>query len=95
MSLVDFHRCTPEEFRAIYDFWSKNERESHRAMWETTRVLCLCVLQPHSRKRLNARDIMEFPWDNFEETTQRRCEENDPREVSLRYAEAKKRYGLR
>ena len=61
--------------------------------WEQVRMQCLCTLQPWSKKRLEARDIMEFPWDNVKD----KSEENIPNreEILKRYREAKRKAGLK
>ena len=70
---------------------------------------CLCSLQPHSKKQLHARDVMEFPWEK-EERGRRRAERGERKEergkrreerpkisaaeIAERFEAAKMRFGL-
>ena len=67
MSMDDFCRCTPSEFRAVYGGWRDMAEGLRREAWERTRMECLCSLQPYSKKRLAAEDIMRFAWDDAED----------------------------
>lgn len=64
MGLADFCRCTPREFFCIYEHW---ERTQVRDAWERTRFLACCVLQPYSKKALQATDVCRFGWDKPQE----------------------------
>nr|DAV78518.1 MAG TPA: hypothetical protein [Caudoviricetes sp.] len=79
MSLTDFERCTPDEFSQIYLYW---ERTHVHELWEQTRFLACCMLQPWSKKALKVTDVCRFEWDNradhtprHEESTRERFEE--------------------
>jgi hypothetical protein len=74
MSLDDFDRCTPAEFRSIADSYAREEAQYMRSEWERSRMQCLCSLQPWSEEKLTARDIMRFPWDE-EESKKEECDE--------------------
>lgn len=63
MTLDDVMRCTLCEFYEAYDAWQEKCTNDEHGEWERVRMLCLCILQPHSEKRLSPRDIMQFPWD--------------------------------
>lgn len=52
---------------------------------------CLCVLQPYSKKSLQAHDIMEFPWEKEEKKTAVTVTDD---ELRKRYKAAKKRFGI-
>lgn len=93
MSLADFCRCTPSEFRHISDAWARNTEQKRRDRWERTRMLCLCSLQPYSRSRLSPADIMQFPWDKAAEQDKEK-EEIGREELYRRFAEAKRKAGL-
>lgn len=93
MSMQDFERCTPSEFKAIFDAWNRGRERLERSEWERVRMSCLCALQPYSKKKLNATDIMKFPWEKQEANNERREETRE--EVNARYEEAKRRFGLR
>ncbi len=78
MSLDDFDRCTPAEFRAIADSYAREEARYVEGEWERSRMQCLCSLQPWSEEKLTARDIMRFPWDK-EEAEEQEEEETAPK----------------
>lgn len=95
MSLGDFDRCTPEEFRAIYDQWQRRDQYQERGKWERIRMLCLCVLQPYAKDTLKPSDVMRLPWDEEQEAAE--PEAADPEfveDINARFAAAKARYGL-
>lgn len=92
MSLDDFERCTPEEFSAIFEAWSDREQQASRQSWEQTRMVCLCALQPHSKKALSPRDVMAFAWDDAPADHPR--EELTQEQLEQRFEEAKARYRL-
>lgn len=93
MSMQDFERCTPSEFKATFDAWNGGRERLERGEWERVRMSCLCSLQPYSKKKLRPADIMEFPWEKQEVKTERREETRE--EVNARYEKAKRRFGLR
>lgn len=92
MSVEDFCRCTPSEFKAVSDAWSRHREQLERGRWERVRMTCLCSLQPYSKKRLSAEDIMEFPWERKPESPR---EELSKEEELARYGAAKRAYGLK
>ena len=56
----------------------------------------LCTLQPHSKKKLKARDVMEFRWDkDAERATETKRAAVSEEEFAERYAQAKARFGLK
>ena len=63
MTMDDVMRCTPSEFWSAYEAWHERNEDQEHAECERVRMMCLCTLQPHSQKKLSARDIMQFPWD--------------------------------
>jgi hypothetical protein len=92
MSMEDFCRCTPSEFYGVWHAWSEREQRLERGAWERMRMECLCSLQPHSKKKLAARDLMTFPW---EKEAEREKETLTAEELRERMERAKARYGLR
>ena len=92
MSMNDFERCTPSEFRCIWESWLKQKERIERDGWERVRMECLHFLQPYSKKKLGVLDIMKFPWDHEHSKTERRDETRE--EIAARYASAKKKFGL-
>ena len=96
MSLHDFCQCTPSEFQAIHDAWHSHWTHSEHSAWERTRLESLCTLQPHSKKKLKASDVMEFRWDkDSEKAVEKKRAAVSDEEIAERYAQAKARYGLK
>lgn len=91
MGMEDFCRCTPSEFRAAWDAWNELHEGCRREAWEQLRMQCLCTLQPWSKGHLEARDIMEFPWDEAEAAPPDALSRE---ELLRRYREAKRAVGL-
>ena len=87
MSMDDFCRCTPSEFRATWNVWHEMHEQRERGAWERMRMECLCTLQPYSNKSLEAKDIMQFPWDA--EKNEKETGKIDKEEMMRRYREAK------
>lgn len=107
MSMDDFCRCTPSEFYAAHAAWQEARDGEARSQWERTRMQCLCMLQPYSKKRLRAQDVMQLPWDSrdkpraqgleglsgkAESTEAQKALSHD--ELMARYRAAKKRMGI-
>ena len=66
-----------------------------RNSWERIRMVCLCSLQPHSKKQLHARDVMEFPWEKEESGKMKaKKPKMSAAEIAERYEAAKMRLGL-
>ena len=63
MSYEDFARCTPLEYAAVWRAWHEAAERREQSEWERLRMSCLCMLQPYSKKRLRAEDVMRFPWE--------------------------------
>lgn len=68
MSMTDFCRCAPSEFYAAWKAHREAEERRERGAWERMRMECLCTLQPYSKRRLKARDVMVFPWEEQTDT---------------------------
>lgn len=92
MSVDDFCRCTPLEFRAVYESWAEAEQRRERAAWERARLQCTCMLQPYSKKRLEPQDVLKFAWDNdhFEDES----EMLTAKEIRERFEKVKREQGL-
>ncbi len=103
MSMDDFCRCTPSWFYKVYEAWHEREQRLEQAGWERTRMQCLCMLQPYSKKKLQARDVMQFPWEvKSEEGRVKNGGGRVKNEIPLsrealmeRYRKAKERVGLK
>ena len=94
MSLDDFSRCTPEEFRSIFDNWHERQESQIKESWEQIRIICLCVLQPHSKKTLSAKEVLSFPWDE-KSKIENRVNNLSKEAVMGRFEAAKHKYGIR
>ncbi len=79
MSMDDFCRCTPSEYNAIYREWHDHGEKQIQTQWEMVRMECLCTLQPYSRKRLTARDVMTFPWEEKAKSEEGRTKSEEGR----------------
>lgn len=90
MSLHDFERCTPFEFQSIFDAWSRRLEGAEHAEWDRMRYLCMCILQPYSKKKLRPTDVVVFPWERKSEPVEVLSKE----EQEARYEAALKRYGI-
>lgn len=88
MSLDDFCRCTPSEFRAIYDAWQLQQRSG----WEQFRMLAMFIYAPYNKKKQRASDVWPLPWDNERKEEEREQLSREEREE--RYRKAAERYGL-
>lgn len=97
MSVSDFERCTPSEFRAVWDAWQGREMRRERTSWEQTRTVCVSLLQPYAKKALRGVDVLRFPWDEAEESQEAAAQEQveTREELRARYREAIKQAGLR
>ena len=95
MSMDDFCRCTPSEFRAVYAEWQGLQDVLRRESWERMRMECLCSLQPYSKKRLAAEDIMRFPWEEADHEREADAKkEPSHAEIMERYRRAKAERGM-
>lgn len=95
MSMMDFCLCTPSEFYETWKVWNEMQLRREREAWERARMECLCTLQPWSKKRLKARDVMRFEWDdNDEDSKCSRSNEMSREEIMKRYREARRKVGL-
>lgn len=94
MSVSDFCRCTPLEFRAIHEAWADNERRRERGAWERTRMQCTTMLQPYSRHKLNPEDVLRFEWDASTASATDDTEKLTAKEIRERFEKAKREQGL-
>ena len=97
MSMDDFCRCVPSEFYEAYEAWSEMRESTERGRWERMRMQCLCSLQPYSKDRLRAQDIMQFPWEQENTSGDGAADKHaevSHEEMMARYREAKQRMGL-
>lgn len=90
MSMRDFECMTPEEFRAVVISRVKNDEIEEKREWERLRTAVTILLQPHSKKRLEARDVIKFPWENVKSKS---TEKKGERSSVSRFKELTKRIG--
>lgn len=96
MSYDDFCRCTPSEYYHVWKAWYDLLERSNRAEWERVRSMCLCTLQPHTKKHLTANDVMSFTWDREPDDESKKNRPKLTHEEEMeRYRRAKERFGLR
>lgn len=96
MSRTDFERCTPAEFYQTYEKWNERRKAEERSQWEQTRVIAMYLVQPYSKKRVTAKDVLPLPWDDEQQSHQQQPprEQLTEEEITRRYAEARRRYGM-
>lgn len=92
ISLQDFERCTPSEFRAVFDAWHERVQKLERNEWEQTRFLGACVVRYSAKRILDVRDVLPLPWDKAEK--QSPIQQMSNAELKSRYKSAKRRYGF-
>lgn len=63
MSRDDFDRCYFDEFDAICRAWREHEDAATRDAWERTRLLAAITIQPHVKKKVTPRQLVQ-PWDS-------------------------------
>ena len=63
MSHDDFCKCYFDEFENIYKAWRDIYDGRIRESWEQTRTLAAICIQPHVKKKITPRQLLQFPWD--------------------------------
>lgn len=64
LSLTDFCCLTIDEWNEVHKSWLDRENQFQKAEWERLRTLATITIQPHCRKKVNAKQLLPFPWDN-------------------------------
>lgn len=93
MSRGDFERCTPFEFHEAWRLWAEHEQDMEKGRWERVRILAAFAVQPYSKKSVKPKELLPLPWDS--EAREEAKEEMSKEEFNRRYAEARKRNGLK
>lgn len=93
--MEDFSRCTPSEFREVFDAWNKLREVQEHSQWERVRMQCLCSLQPYSKNKLKASDVMTFPWEQEQKEVVEVKEELSREEKMARFRAAAAQWGLK
>ncbi len=81
MSLDDFCRLSPDEFAAVCRAYAEAREAEARDGWERMRLLATITIQPHVKRKITARRLLPFPWDNRRPEREERPRET--REQSL------------
>lgn len=63
MSLSDFEAVTPDEFRAIHRLYLQREESRLHDDWERVRTHAAVIVQSFSKKTIDSKKILRFPWD--------------------------------
>lgn len=63
LSVEEFRQMTPDEFDAVSSAYNKYHEDKLHDGWERMRMLASICIQPHVRKRVSAKDLIKFPWD--------------------------------
>ena len=64
LSLTDFCCLTIDEWNEVHKAWIDRENQMQQAEWERLRTLATITIQPHCRKKIQAKQLLPFPWDN-------------------------------
>lgn len=63
MSLDDFCRLSPREFRECSEAHRHYQEQKEQARWERMRLLaCICI-QPHIKGKMTPQKLVPLPWD--------------------------------
>jgi len=63
LSFDNLYDMTPRSFQnKLIGFKEHNEQLLHDS-WEQTRLIIHSCLSPHSKKELNPKTLLPFPWD--------------------------------
>lgn len=87
MRLDDFMRLTLKEADAVCHSYHETEEQRDRGAWERMRMLAAISIQPHVKKKISPKSLIQFPWENV-----RKAEVERPQEPPLTQAEAKDRF---
>ena len=66
LSFHDFCLLTPVELEEVFRAWREHHERGSRDSWERMRLHAVMTMQPHCKKRLNARSLLPFPWEKRE-----------------------------
>ena len=63
LKLDDVRRLTFEEFESIVEEWNQLKEREHHDDWERMRMHATITIQPHTKKRIEPRALLPFPWE--------------------------------
>ena len=64
MSYDELYDSTPRTFNNILIGFNLYQEQLIQDSWEQTRIIAHSTLSPHSKKRLKAKEVLPFPWDD-------------------------------
>lgn len=79
LSRQDFLALTPEEFSEVLSSADRSRRHREQTAWEQTRMLAAFTLMPHSKKKVEPRRILPFPWDKEKGDTHSAAKPKEPK----------------
>lgn len=71
LKLDDVRRLNFEEFELIVEEWNQAMEREHHDAWERMRMLATITIQPHTKKRIEPRSLLPFPWEKKKKKTAR------------------------
>lgn len=89
MSLPDFCALSLSEFSTVYRQWADAREAGERGEWERTRLLATFAVQPYSKKKLQPKDLLVFPW----EQPEKKNAGNPGRSTAERFKELTEKFG--
>ncbi|MCG7502382.1 hypothetical protein MHM83_10910 [Tenacibaculum sp. Mcav3-52] len=73
LEIMYFYSLTPRQFYNVLKGFRKREAEKEQSEWYRARMLMYHAILPYSdNKKLKIQDIMEFPWEETQETEKSR-----------------------
>ncbi len=63
MSMDSFRRCTPGEFRAVYDSWFSHQEMMFHHDWVVGRFVAAIAVQPYCNTSIKPTELFPFPWE--------------------------------
>ena len=58
-----FYDLLPREWANLVDGWNERQSRKEQTEWERTRWMTTILLNPHTKKRIKAKDLIVFPWE--------------------------------
>lgn len=58
-----FYDLLPREWSNMVNGWNEFENRKEKSEWERTRWQTTLLLNPHTKKRIKAKDLIVFPWE--------------------------------
>ena len=59
-----FYDLLPREWANLVDGWNERQNRMMQSEWERTRWMTTILINPHTKKRIKATDLILFPWEN-------------------------------